>query len=331
MSKRAVVCAVAAATVATACAGTGTHDTSPAERRMELLQRARSGSVPAPVLVQALEDENVIVRRTAARLLGEMEEPAASALRATQKDSDALVRRTGLMAVCRRGGVEALPLVEQALSDTSTMVRLTAVQYLASIQPRTETVLGLLDRAGGDPNDKVREIATRATWPFFRESASIRDRQDIDQDITVAQTIPLPKDGWRFVLDPLRAGHRQGWYEPGFDDSGWETIGIEQTWQEAGHEYIGVTWYRRSIEIPPEAEHLAVDLHFGGVDESTWVWLNGVYVGQHDIGPSGWNDPFRLDITEEIRWGTINQITIRAMNTAHAGGIWKPVTVEVLR
>jgi len=298
---------------------------------MELLQRARSGSVPVPLLVQALEDENVIVRRTAARLLGEMGEPNAFALGATQKDSDALVRRTGLMAICRRGGSEALPAVEQALSDTSTMVRLTAVQYLASIQPRTETVLGLLDRAGGDANDKVREIATRATWPFFRESASIRDRQDIDQDVTVAQTIPLPKDDWRFALDSLRAGHKQGWYEPGFDDSGWETIDIEQAWGEAGYDYIGVTWYRRSIEISPEAEHLTVDLHFGGVDESAWVWLNGVYVGQHDIGPSGWNDPFRLDITEEIRWGATNHITVRAMNTAHAGGIWKPVTLEVLR
>ena len=210
MSRRAVVCAVAAATVAAACAGTGTPDTSPAQRRMELLQRTRSGSVPVPVLVQALEDENVIVRRTAARLLGELGEPAASALRATQEDSDALVRRTGLMAICRQGGVEALPVVDQALSDSRTMVRLVAVQYLESVQPRTETTLALLDRAGDDPDDKVREIATRATWPFFRESTSIRDRQDVDRDVTVAQTIPLPKDGWRFAREPLRITVEEG-------------------------------------------------------------------------------------------------------------------------
>ena len=115
MSKRAVVYAVAAATVAGACAGTGMPDGSPAQRRMELLQRARSGRAPVPVLVQALADENVIVRRTAARLLGELGEPAASALGATQEDSDALVRRIGLMAICRRGGAEALPAVEEAL------------------------------------------------------------------------------------------------------------------------------------------------------------------------------------------------------------------------
>ena len=159
-----------------------------------------------------------------------------------------------------------------------------------------------------------------------KEQINKLEWRHLDKTVVCSRT----EDGWRFVLDPLRAGHRQGWYEPGFDDTGWETIGIEQTWQEAGHEYIGVTWYRRAIEIPPVVEHLAVDLHFGAVDESAWVWLNGVYVGQHDIGPSGWDDPFRLDITEEIRWGTTNQITVRAMNTAFAGGIWQPVTISVL-
>jgi hypothetical protein len=298
---------------------------------MELLQEARSGSAQVPELVRALGHENVVVRRTAARLLGEMGEPGTAALAATQNNSDALVRRTGLAAICRLGGAEVLDAVERALGDSSAMVRLAAVQYLESARPRTETVLALLDRAGGDPDDRVREIAARATWPFFRESASVRDRQGVDRDVIVAQTFPLPKDGWRFALDPLRSGHKQGWYEPGFDDSGWATISIEQAWQKAGYEYTGVTWYRRSIQIPSEIEHLAVDLHFGGVDESAWVWLNGMYVGQHDIGPSGWNEPFRLDITGEIRWGDDNHIAVRAMNTAHAGGIWRPVAVEVLR
>ena len=320
-----------AAVVAAACAGIRTPHAGPAQRRLELLESVRSGNAPVPVLVQALADENVVVRRTAARLLGEVGEPAAAGLAMTQDDDDELVRRIGLAGICRLGGAEALAANERALSDSSAMVRLAAVQYLESVQPRTETVLALLDKAGGDPNDKVRQIATRATWPFFRESSSIRDRQGTDHDVIVAQTIPLPKDDWRFALDPLRHGHKLGWYEVEFDDSAWDTISIEQAWQAAGHEYIGVTWYRRSIDIPPEVEHLAVDLHFGGVDESAWIWLNGVYVGQHDIGPSGWNAPFRLDITEEIAWGATNHIAVRAMNTAHAGGIWKPVTMEVLR
>jgi hypothetical protein len=70
---------------------------------------------------------------------------------------------------------------------------------------------------------------------------------------------------------------------------------------------------------------------FGGVDECAWVWINGKYAGDHDIGPNGWNVPFYLDITDLLNWGGKNQITVRAMNTAHAGGIWRPVTIEVLK
>ena len=92
--------------------------------------------------------------------------------------------------------------VERALADTSAMVRLVAVQYLEAARPHTEAVLALLERACGDDNDKVRTIASRATWPFYRESPSIRDRQNTDRDIVVARTIPLPRDEWRFRLDP---------------------------------------------------------------------------------------------------------------------------------
>jgi len=67
------------------------------------------------------------------------------------------------------------------------------------------------------------------------------------------------------------------------------------------------------------------------VDECAWVWVNGQYVGQHDIGPVGWDQPFRLDITKNVTWGQKNQITVRAMNTAMAGGIWRPVVIEVLK
>ena len=75
---------------------------------------------------------------------------------------------------------------------------------------------------------------------------------------------------------------------------------------------------------------MALELCFGGVDESAWVWLNGKYVGQHDEGPSGRDRPFRLDITKEANWGKVNQLTVRVLNTELGGGIWKPVSVEAL-
>jgi len=123
----------------------------------------------------------------------------------------------------------------------------------------------------------------------------------------------------------------QNWYEPDFDDSAWATIHIEEAWEPQGHEYDGVAWYRGWFDLPAQPEHLAVEIRFGAVDEEAWVWVNGQYVGQHDVGPEGWDRPFTLDVTTELKWGARNQITVRVFDSAYAGGVWKPVQLEVLQ
>ena len=79
-----------------------------------------------------------------------------------------------------------------------------------------------------------------------------------------------------------------------------------------------------------QISHNAVELHFESVDECAWVWLNGVYIGQHDLGTSGWQTPFSLDITKEVKWDAENVIVVRILDTAGAGGIYKPVHLQVL-
>ena len=56
-----------------------------------------------------------------------------------------------------------------------------------------------------------------------------------------------------------------------------------------------------------------------------------IHVGQHDIGPEGWDKPFTLDVTDEIMWDAENQITVRVLDSKFAGGIWKPVALEALK
>ena len=74
-----------------------------------------------------------------------------------------------------------------------------------------------------------------------------------------------------------------------------------------------------------------MEIHFGAVDESAWVWLNGKYAGQHDVGPAGWDRPFDLDITNEVKWGGENQLTVRVEDTKAVGGIWKPVKINIVK
>ena len=272
----------------------------------------------------------MVVRRTAVRLLVRKTPVEADVLSAALANSDTVVRAAAVRAACRVSPESMTDLLAKAAADADGVVRRLAIEELIGIRPRTPEVRAILTAAQEDEDDGVRLLAVQAVWPFRRDTVSLRQRQDYDHDVKVTRAIPLPKDGWRFRLDPRREGHLRRWFEPGLDDSGWVDISIEQAWQKAGHQHTGVAWYRRTIELPAEPKHTAVDIHFEGVDESAWVWVNGVYVGDHDVGPEGWDKPFFLDITKEATWGQPNQITVRAMNTRFAGGIWRPVTIDVL-
>ncbi|MBQ6598006.1 MAG: hypothetical protein IJH79_10690, partial [Lentisphaeria bacterium] len=59
--------------------------------------------------------------------------------------------------------------------------------------------------------------------------------------------------------------------------------------------------------------------------------LNGKYVGQHDAGLIGWDKPFDLNITDEINWGGENVLAVRVEDTVAAGGIWKPVVINLVK
>lgn len=284
-----------------------------AARRMALLQIKSQGAQAIAQLTGALQDRDPLVARTAARLLVRCGKPALAALKQTLQTDDVLVRRTVLMGLCDFGP-EAVELLADALKAEHPLVRQAAVFSLGRVRPRSAQVRELLDEAGKDENTIVSEAALFAARSSY---------------VTV-QAIRLPAEGWKFRLDPERIGKDQKWFAPDLDDSGWDDIGIEKAWTQLGYDYIGVAWYRRTIELPARPESDKVELHFEGVDECAWVWVNGQYAGEHDIGPAGWNKPFSLDVTDLLRWGGENQITVRAMNTAMAGGIWRPVTIMVL-
>ncbi len=150
---------------------------------------------------------------------------------------------------------------------------------------------------------------------------------DLHQRVLEGRLIPLPETGWRFLTDPDDVGRDERWFDSRFDDNGWrDDVLIETSWQpHLEQAYHGAAWYRRTIEIPEDAVGKKIHLFFGGVDEEAWVWLNGVSVGEHAIGSDGWNRRFALDVSDAIKPGQANQITIRVRNTANAGGIWQPV------
>ncbi|WAP51079.1 glycoside hydrolase family 2 [Arthrobacter sp. ATA002] len=89
-------------------------------------------------------------------------------------------------------------------------------------------------------------------------------------------------------------------------------------------------WYRRSVRLPAGFAGERVLLHFGAVDQSCTVTVNGTDVGGHDGGYL----PFSLDITDALVPGAEQEIVVRVRDisdtgyhsrgkqTLDRGGIW---------
>ncbi|MFW5866477.1 MAG: sugar-binding domain-containing protein [Armatimonadota bacterium] len=280
---------------------------SPGSERMRLLR----GEAPPDRLASALESDDLLVARTAARLLPAKGSDALRALGRALRHDDMLVRRSAAMNLDALG-TDGLELLQRALRDDSEYVRQGAVYALMGMK-HTAEVSALIDRATDDESALVQRAAVAAARTAY----------------VTADTIPLPTEDWRFKNDVEDVGLDQQWFGADYDDSNWEAIAIEEFWGERGPDR-GVGWYRRTFTLPERDRPARAQLAFEAVDESAWVWINGEFAGEHDLGPDGWDDPFRIDVTGMLNWGGENRITVRVLNTAMAGGIYKPVSVVLL-
>jgi beta-galactosidase len=150
---------------------------------------------------------------------------------------------------------------------------------------------------------------------------------------------------WRFAIDPDTSGQASGWAEPNFDDSTWTTVTVPHTWNviPAHYSYDGMGWYRRRFMLPAITSHGHLRLRFEAVFYVARVWLNGIYLGEHE---GGYN-PFEFDVSSLAKPDRENILVVqvdnrRAMNRLPAdlepdwsfdwwnyGGIVRDVTLRI--
>jgi beta-galactosidase/beta-glucuronidase len=76
--------------------------------------------------------------------------------------------------------------------------------------------------------------------------------------------------------------------------------------------FFAACWYRRALSLPPVNPGDRWLLHFGAVDYSASVWVNGVWAGDHEGGYT----PFTLDITPLVDGDRI-EVVVRAEDDPH--------------
>ena len=185
-----------------------------------------------------------------------------------------------------------------------------------------------------NPHDPEWESGPSFTGYDPPDVAHYFDFQQLDDLLTGTRRIAqLPVEGWRFFPDPDKQGEAKGFAKKDFDDSSWKMIRVDNFWERQGHPGLdGSGWYRLKYALPDFEAGKRVFLHFGAVDESAWLYIDGKLVAWHDKDPvKVWDKPFALEITGHVRPGKTCQLAIRANDSSAAGGIWKPVSVLVAK
>lgn len=145
------------------------------------------------------------------------------------------------------------------------------------------------------------------------------------QAMPAARSITPLADGWRFFQ-----GDPPGAETATLDDSGWRTVSVPHDWAIAGpfaanakaggeNGFLpsGVAWYRKTLDIKPQAGRRYF-VEFDGIMERSGVWVNGHHVGYRPMGYVS----LRYDITRFLNPAGRNVIAVRSDTSAAPWSRW---------
>lgn len=134
--------------------------------------------------------------------------------------------------------------------------------------------------------------------------------------------------GWVGLEDPDDNGQKAQWWQPGFADTAWKPIDVPGTFeQQRPHlaKYDGLFWYRLRFTLPEDFDRQDCELFLGGIDDESWVWLNGTFLGEitKKTNPDNyWSFPRSYPLSPDLLLpGRENVLAVRVNDTYLSGGI----------
>lgn len=126
--------------------------------------------------------------------------------------------------------------------------------------------------------------------------------------------------------DPGNRGVANGWQRADFDDRDWERMLLPGRWQQRGHNYSAVMWFRLTVALPAAVRGKALTLHLGAVDKHDIAYVNGVEVGRTGSGfdETVWAQHREYNIPAELTRGGELVIAVRAYSFRFHGGLIGP-------
>ena len=157
-----------------------------------------------------------------------------------------------------------------------------------------------------------RDIVEIDTWKFIK--ADVADAFKADFNDKSWQTVKVPHD-WAIY----------GPFDKEIDkqlvkiEQNNEKIATEKTGRTGALPFIGVGWYRTSVDVPASINQKQFLLSFDGAMSNAVVYVNGQKAGNRPYGYSY----FYFDVTSFLKPGQSNSIAVRLENQAFSSR-WYP-------
>jgi hypothetical protein len=141
--------------------------------------------------------------------------------------------------------------------------------------------------------------------------------------------VAVGEGSWRGKVDREDVGRNQQWWAADLDDTTWEEIRVPgppfDVQRAALKDYDGLFWYRVRFRVPEGLKTDDVTLHVGPVDDESWVWLNGEFLGEVTKKTNP-DDYWRFPREYPLKRGQLNVdgenvLAVRVNDTYKTGGI----------
>ena len=193
----------------------------------------------------------------------------------------------------------------------------------------------LLNRLGVE---KLGFYEGSRTIPAFAEAMEEERRLRFDN-----AWLPVEAWGeWRYRPDAEDAGVEEKWFAAeSADGEEWSPVQVPGFLpaKDSGPP-LGYGWYFVTFTLDEAQRQTGIELHFGGVDEQAWVYVNGEFIGEHTLESEFmvgeeitvddlWNRSFKFEVPADRLKTGVNVLMVRFHNSAENAGIHQPVRINL--
>jgi sialate O-acetylesterase len=149
---------------------------------------------------------------------------------------------------------------------------------------------------------------------------------DYEQKASQPESWREREPDWFLPPDPGNEGLEKGWHQSDFNDLAWQAMELPGTWQNHGHAYSGIFWFRIRVALPETMRGKALTLNLGAVDKADITYVNGQEVGRTGEGfdITVWNQPRTYTLPAELTDCEELVIAVRAYSFSSDGGMIGP-------